>query len=142
MSSTSLSTVPSTLVRTCPSDGRPALEAWIRVCWSTRLAVCARTDHRLLIVRCSSGLDIRADKMSAQELDNEFRKAVTGEGPDAGWTIKNDERVKYVGKLEVSKGEDQTLKVGIICFAQLLAQRTMHVPALQSTALACWTLLF
>jgi len=37
-----------------------------------------------------------------------FRDAVTSEG---GWTIKNDERVKYVGKLEVAKGDDQTLKV-------------------------------
>ena len=50
-------------------------------------------------------------KMSAGELDESFRTAVTGDGPDAGWTIKNDERVKYVGKLEVSKGEDTTLKV-------------------------------
>jgi len=50
-------------------------------------------------------------KMSAQDLDQAFREAVTGDGPDGGWGIKNDERVKYVGKLEVSKGEDQTLKV-------------------------------
>ena len=34
-----------------------------------------------------------------------------GDHPEGGWSIKNDERVKYVGKLEVSKGEDQTLKV-------------------------------
>ena len=52
-------------------------------------------------------------KMSAGELDESFRTAVTGDGPDAGWTIKNDERVKYVGKLEVSKGEDTTLKVRV-----------------------------
>ena len=50
-------------------------------------------------------------KMSAAELDEAFRTAVTGDGPDGGWSIKNDERVKYVGKLEVAKGEDQTLKV-------------------------------
>jgi len=50
-------------------------------------------------------------KMSAAELDQAFREAVTSEGPDGGWGIKNDERVKYVGKLEVSKGEDSTLKV-------------------------------
>ena len=49
-------------------------------------------------------------KMSAAELDEAFRTAVTGDGPDGGWSIKNDERVKYVGKLEVAKGEDQTLK--------------------------------
>jgi hypothetical protein len=36
---------------------------------------------------------------------------VTGSGPDGGWSIKNDERVKYVGKLEVCKGEDSSLKV-------------------------------
>ena len=52
-----------------------------------------------------------ADKMSAGELDQAFREAVTGDGPDGGWSIKNDERVKYVGKLEVAKGEDTTLKV-------------------------------
>ena len=52
-------------------------------------------------------------KMSAGELDESFRTAVTGDGPDGGWTIKNDERVKYVGKLEVSKGEDTTLKVRV-----------------------------
>ena len=50
-------------------------------------------------------------KMSASELDEAFRTAVTGDGPDGGWSIKNDERVKYVGKLELAKGEDQTLKV-------------------------------
>eukprot|EP00966_Prymnesium_polylepis_P043925 1017955-Prymnesium_polylepis.1 len=50
-------------------------------------------------------------KMSAQELDQAFRDAITGDGPDGGWGIKNDERVKYVGKLEVAKGEEQTLKV-------------------------------
>ena len=50
-------------------------------------------------------------KMSAGELDQAFREAVTGDGPDGGWSIKNDERVKYVGKLEVTKGEDTTLKV-------------------------------
>ena len=44
-----------------------------------------------------------ADKMSAAELDQAFREAVTGDGPDGGWSIKNDERVKYVGKLEVAK---------------------------------------
>ena len=49
--------------------------------------------------------------MSAGELDQAFREAVTGDGPDGGWSIKNDERVKYVGKLEVAKGEDTTLKV-------------------------------
>ena len=46
-------------------------------------------------------------KMSAAELDEAFRTAVTGDGPDGGWSIKNDERVKYVGKLEVAKGEDR-----------------------------------
>ena len=51
------------------------------------------------------------DKMRAGELDQAFREAVTGEGPDGGWSIKNDERVKYVGKLEVAKGDDTTLKV-------------------------------
>ena len=50
-------------------------------------------------------------KMSASELDEAFRTAVTGDGPDGGWSIKNDERVKYVGKLEGQKGEDTTLKV-------------------------------
>uniref|UniRef100_A0A7S0Q492 Uncharacterized protein n=1 Tax=Coccolithus braarudii TaxID=221442 RepID=A0A7S0Q492_9EUKA len=50
-------------------------------------------------------------KMSAQELDSHFREAVTSDGPDGGWNIKNDERVKYVGKLEVTKGDDTTLKV-------------------------------
>ena len=50
-------------------------------------------------------------KMSVQDLDQAFREAVTSEGPDGGWGIKNDERVKYVGKLEVAKGEDSTLKV-------------------------------
>jgi len=50
-------------------------------------------------------------KMSAADLDQAFREAVTSNGPDGGWTIKNDERVKYVGKLEVSKGEDTSLKV-------------------------------
>ena len=49
--------------------------------------------------------------MSAQDLDQAFREAVTGDGPDGGWSIKNDERVKYVGKLEVTKGDDSTLKV-------------------------------
>ena len=49
-------------------------------------------------------------KMSAQDLDQAFREAVTADGPDGGWSIKNDERVKYVGKLEVAKGEDSTLK--------------------------------
>ena len=52
-----------------------------------------------------------AVKMSAAELDQAFREAVTGDGPDGGWGIKNDERVKYVGKLEVTKGDDNTLKV-------------------------------
>lgn len=61
-------------------------------------------------------------KMSAQELDEAFRNAITGEGPDGGWSIKNDERVKYVGKLEVSKGEDQTLKVR--AFSQPRSQTT------------------
>ena len=56
-------------------------------------------------------LRVCADKMSAGELDQAFREAVTGDGPDGGWSIKNDERVKYVGKLEVAKGEDTTLKV-------------------------------
>ena len=35
---------------------------------------------------------------------------LTGDSPEGGWSIKNDERIKYVGKLEVAKGEDQTLK--------------------------------
>ena len=52
-------------------------------------------------------------KMSAQELDQIFREAVTGDGPEGGWCIKNDERVKYVGKLEVAKGEDTTLKARV-----------------------------
>eukprot|EP00900_Chrysochromulina_parva_P001005 jgi/Chrpa1/10905/Chrysochromulina_OHIO_Genome00021685-RA len=50
-------------------------------------------------------------KMSVSELDAHFREGVTGSGPDGGWSIKNDERVKYVGKLEVCKGEDSSLKV-------------------------------
>merc|ERR1712070_808650 len=51
-------------------------------------------------------------KMSAQDLDQAFREAVTDkDAPDGNWSIKNDERVKYVGKLEVTKGEDQTLRV-------------------------------
>ena len=50
-------------------------------------------------------------KMTAQELDQAFRDAATGNDADGGWSIKNDERVKYVGKLEVCKGEDSTLKV-------------------------------
>lgn len=49
-------------------------------------------------------------KMKAEELDRQFREAVTPEGPGGGWSIKNDERVKYVGKLEVTNG-DTTLKV-------------------------------
>ena len=49
--------------------------------------------------------------MSVSELDAHFREGVTGSGPDGGWSIKNDERVKYVGKLEVCKGEDSSLKV-------------------------------
>mmetsp|Transcript_7460 Transcript_7460/g.19590 ORF Transcript_7460/g.19590 Transcript_7460/m.19590 type:complete len:93 (+) Transcript_7460:189-467(+) len=53
----------------------------------------------------------QSDKMSVAELDQAFREAVTSDSPDGGWTIKNDERVKYVGKLEVAKGEDTTLKV-------------------------------
>merc|ERR1711988_933970 len=44
-------------------------------------------------------------KMSAQDLDAAFREAIGGD-----WTVKNDERVKYVGKLEVEK-EGTTLKV-------------------------------
>lgn len=40
----------------------------------------------------------------AQELDSAFREML---GSD--WTIKNDERVKYVGKLEV-ESEGTTLK--------------------------------
>eukprot|EP00967_Tisochrysis_lutea_P051490 scaffold63590_cov36-Tisochrysis_lutea.AAC.2 len=48
--------------------------------------------------------------MSAQELDAAFREAVTADGAHGGWQINNDERVKYVGKLEVKKG-DETLKV-------------------------------
>eukprot|EP00962_Isochrysis_galbana_P057733 scaffold30238_cov129-Isochrysis_galbana.AAC.2 len=49
--------------------------------------------------------------MSAQDLDAAFRDAVTSsEGAHGGWQINNDERVKYVGKLEVKKGDD-TLKV-------------------------------
>ena len=59
----------------------------------------------------TSMLWVLADKMSAQDLDQAFREAVTGDGPDGGWSIKNDERVKYVGKLEVIKGDDATLKV-------------------------------
>ena len=51
------------------------------------------------------------DKLSVSELDAHFREGVTGSGPDGGWSIKNDERVKYVGKLEVCKGEDSSLKV-------------------------------
>eukprot|EP00306_Pavlova_sp_CCMP459_P010688 CAMPEP_0185190350 /NCGR_PEP_ID=MMETSP1140-20130426/7972_1 /TAXON_ID=298111 /ORGANISM="Pavlova sp., Strain CCMP459" /LENGTH=102 /DNA_ID=CAMNT_0027756975 /DNA_START=36 /DNA_END=344 /DNA_ORIENTATION=+ len=44
-------------------------------------------------------------KMPAQELDAAFRDVL-----GTSWTIKNDERVKYVGKLEVEM-ENQTLKV-------------------------------
>ena len=67
----------------------------------------------LSLTRASPLVSLRAcaDKMSAGELDQAFREAVTGDGPDGGWSIKNDERVKYVGKLEVAKGEDTTLKV-------------------------------
>ena len=54
---------------------------------------------------------VLADKMSVEELDEAFFEAVTGDGPDGGWSIKNDERVKYVGKLEVVKGDDNTLEV-------------------------------
>ena len=50
-------------------------------------------------------------KMSSAELDQAFRATVTGDGPDGGWSIKNDERVKYVGRMEVQKGEESTLKV-------------------------------
>ena len=60
-------------------------------------------------------------KMSAQELDQAFRDAITGDGPDGGWGIKNDERVKYVGKLEVTKGEEQTLKVRSAAAGPLMA---------------------
>ncbi|KAG8466769.1 hypothetical protein KFE25_008148 [Diacronema lutheri] len=44
-------------------------------------------------------------KMSAQELDAAFREVLGNE-----WTIKSDERVKYVGKLEVEQ-DNTTLKV-------------------------------
>jgi len=50
-------------------------------------------------------------KCSAADLDGKFREAIAvSEDGAAGWSIKNDERQKYVGKLEVSK-EDTTLKV-------------------------------
>lgn len=41
-----------------------------------------------------------------QELDAAFREVLGNE-----WTIKSDERVKYVGKLEVEQ-DNTTLKVG------------------------------
>lgn len=48
---------------------------------------------------------VHAARRGSQELDSAFRDVL---GSD--WTIKNDERVKYVGKLEVET-ENQTLKV-------------------------------
>ena len=62
-------------------------------------------------------------KMSAAELDQAFREAVTGDGPDGGWSIKNDERVKYVGKLEVQK-----VSVQRGC-CPLARNRTLRVPS-------------
>ena len=38
-------------------------------------------------------------KMSASELDEAFRTAVTGDGPDGGWSIKNDERTAVLDDL-------------------------------------------
>lgn len=56
---------------------------------------------------------IHTYKMNAQELDEKFRSAITEQQlPNGPWTIKNDDRIKYVGKLDVvdSKGE-ATIKV-------------------------------
>lgn len=73
------------------------------------LAVPAGNDRRELYK--SQYRAIYTYKMSAQDLDAAFRDAVTSsEGAHGGWQINNDERVKYVGKLEVKKGDD-TLKV-------------------------------
>jgi len=55
-----------------------------------------------------------------QELDSAFRDVL---GSD--WTIKNDERVKYVGKLEV-ESENQTLKVCASAAAQAVAFEAVH----------------
>jgi len=73
------------------------------------LAVPAGNDRRELYK--SQYRAIYTFKMSAQDLDSAFRDAVTSEGPHGSWSINNDERVKYVGKLEVKKGDD-VLKVG------------------------------
>ena len=72
------------------------------------LAVPSGNDRRELYK--SQYRAIYTYKMSAQELDAAFREAVTADGAHGGWQINNDERVKYVGKLEVKKG-DETLKV-------------------------------
>jgi len=79
----------------------------------SRCALLARDATGAVRVLTSPGTSpsAAADKMSAQDLDQAFREAVTSDGPDGGWSIKNDERVKYVGKLEVTKGDDATLKV-------------------------------
>lgn len=73
------------------------------------LPVPSGTDRRELYK--SQYRAIYTFKMSAQDLDVAFRDKVTG--PGAGWSISNDERVKYVGKLEVKKGDD-TLKVCLL----------------------------
>ena len=76
-------------------------------------------------------------KMSAAELDQAFREAVTGEGPDGGWSIKNDERVKYVGKLNLTYEKQGTaLQASHVALPQcscsqrvatvILAQRKAH----------------
>lgn len=53
---------------------------------------------------------IHTYKMDAQELDEKFRNAIS-EQPNGSWTIKNDERTKYVGKLDVVDSKGETIKV-------------------------------
>jgi hypothetical protein len=101
-----------------PSHSLPMTDTWVPLAHLAQasdenaffgLKVPEGTDRRELYK--SQYRAIYTYKMSAGELDQAFREAVTGDGPDGGWSIKNDERVKYVGKLEVQKGEDSTLKV-------------------------------
>ena len=116
--------------RTQPAQ--QAEQMWARPCGTRRVALNAPTprgagnmasdENSFFGLKVPEGNDRRelyksqyraiyTYKMSAQDLDQAFREAVTADGPDGGWSIKNDERVKYVGKLEVAKGEDSTLKV-------------------------------
>ena len=44
-------------------------------------------------------------KLSAAQLDQAFKLAVTGEGADGGWSINLDERIMYAGKLAVQRDE-------------------------------------